>query len=91
MQTDATLLAKNTQLCWARKRCDLLHGATTMSALGLVAYSLKPVKLLAQQVPTFLLFCDRRSVAQQCCARLHYACMEPQQCLPRENVCARAL
>ena len=26
--------------------------------LALVAYSLKPVKLLAQQVPTFLLFCD---------------------------------
>ena len=25
--------------------------------------------MLAQQVPTILLFCDRRSVAQQCCAR----------------------
>ena len=32
--------------------------------LALVAHSLKPVKLLAQQVPTFLLFCDRRSAAQ---------------------------
>ena len=49
--------------------CIRLHGSTTM--LALVAYSLKPVKLLAQQVPTFLLFCDRRSVAQQCCVRLH--------------------
>ena len=39
--------------------------------LALVAYSLKLVKLLAQQVPTFLLFCDRRSTAQQCCVRLH--------------------
>ena len=39
--------------------------------LALVAYSLKPIKLSAQQVPTFLSFCDRRSVAQQCCVRLH--------------------
>ena len=39
--------------------------------LALVAYSLKPVKLLAQQVPTFLWFCDRWRVAQQCCTRLH--------------------
>ena len=57
--------------------CVRLHGTTR---LALVAYSLKPVKPLAQQVPTFLLFCDRRTV-----------CMEPQQCCPRENVCARAL
>ena len=49
--------------------CVRLHGTTTM--LALVACSLKPIKLLAQQVQTFLLFCDRRSVAQQCCARLH--------------------
>ena len=54
----------NVVTCFVR-----LHGTTTM--LALVAYSLKPIKLLAQQVPTFLLFCDRRSVAQQCCARLH--------------------
>ena len=32
--------------------------------LALVAYSLKPVKFLAQQVPTILLFCDRRSDAR---------------------------
>ena len=36
-----------------------------------VAQSLKPVKLLSQQLPTFLLFRDRRSVAQQCGIRLH--------------------
>ena len=36
----------------------LLYGTTTMLALD--AYSLKPVKLLVQQVPTFLLFCDRQ-------------------------------
>ena len=32
--------------------------------VALVAYSLKPVKRLVQQVLTFLLFCNRRSVAQ---------------------------
>ena len=52
-------------------RCVHLHGTTTMLAL----------------VSPFLLFCDRRSVAQKCCARF---CMEPQQCWLRENVYARA-
>ena len=31
----------------------------------------EPVKLFSQQLPTFLLLCDRRSVAQQCWIRLH--------------------
>ena len=39
--------------------------------LHVVAQSLKPVKLFSQQLPTFLLFPDRRSVAQQCWIRLH--------------------
>ena len=39
--------------------------------LRVVAQSLKPVKLFSQQLPTFLLFCDRRSVAQQSWIRLH--------------------
>ena len=39
--------------------------------LRVVKQSLKPVKLFSQQLPTFLLFCDRRSVAQQCWIRLH--------------------
>ena len=34
--------------------------------LRVVEQSLKPVKLFSQQLPTFLLFRDRRSVAQQC-------------------------
>ena len=38
--------------------------------LDVVAQSLKPVKLFSQQLPTFLLFRDRRSVAQQCWIRL---------------------
>ena len=39
--------------------------------LRVVAQRLKPVKLFSQQLPTFLLFCDRRSLAQQCWIRLH--------------------
>ena len=39
--------------------------------LLVVAPSLKPVKLFSQQLPTFLLFRDRRSIAQQCWIRLH--------------------
>ena len=34
--------------------------------LRVIGQSLKPVKLFSQQLPTFLLFRDRRSVAQQC-------------------------
>ena len=33
--------------------------------------SLKPVKLFSRQLPTFLFFRDRRSVAQQCWILLH--------------------
>ena len=39
--------------------------------LDVVAQSLKPVKLFSQQLLIFLLFLDRRSVAQQCLIRLH--------------------
>ena len=39
--------------------------------LRVVAQNLKPVKLFSQQLLTFLLFRDRRSVAQQCWIRLH--------------------
>ena len=39
--------------------------------LRVVAESLKPVKLFSQQLPTFLLFRDRRSLVQQCWIRLH--------------------
>ena len=39
--------------------------------LPVVPQSLKPVKFFSQQLPTFLLFRDRRSVAQQCWIRLH--------------------
>ena len=45
--------------------CVRLH-----TLLHVVAQSLKPVKLFSQQLPTFLLFRDHRSVAQQCWIRL---------------------
>ena len=61
---------KRTQHCW------MLHVASVDTPvvaccclfLGVVAQSLKPVKLLSQRLPTFLLFpfLDRPSVAQQC-------------------------
>ena len=39
--------------------------------LRVVVLSWKPVKLLSQQLPPFLLFLDHRSIAQQCWIRLH--------------------
>ena len=39
--------------------------------LRVVVQSLKPVKLFSQQLPTFLLFRDHQSVAQQCWIHLH--------------------
>ena len=45
--------------------------ACCLMLLHVVAQSLKPVKLFSQQLPTFLLFGDRWSVAQQCWIRLH--------------------
>ena len=69
MRTDATLLTINSQHCW------MLHVASVCTPcwmlLGVVAPSLKPVKFFSQQFPTFLFFCDHRSVAQQCWIRLH--------------------
>ena len=69
VQTDATLLANNSQHCW------MLHVASVCTPycmlLDVVVQSLKPVRLFSQQLPTFLLFHDRRSAAQQCWIRLH--------------------
>jgi len=60
---------KRTQHCW------MLHVASVCipccMLLDVVAQSLKPVKLFSQQLPTFFLFRDRRSVAQQCRVCLH--------------------
>ena len=71
---------KPTQHCWPTAPnivgCYMLRPfahrvACCWMLLRVVAQSLKPVKLFSQQLPTFLLFRDRRSVAQQCWIRLH--------------------
>ena len=74
VQTDATLLGNNSQHCWmlhVPSFCTPCCMLLDVKLLRVVAKSLKPVKLLSQQLPTFLLFRDRRSVAQQCWIRLH--------------------
>jgi len=66
---------KRTQHCWPTTPniggCYMLRPfahpvACCRMLLRVVAQSLKPVKLFSQQLPTFLLFHDRRNVAQQC-------------------------
>ena len=70
---------KRTQHCWPTTPntvgCYMLRPfahpvAFCWMLLRVVAQSLKSVKLFSQQLPTFLLFRDRWSVAQQCWIRL---------------------
>ena len=73
-------LSEQTQLTLWHRRQDLNPGHTGgRRALSSLRNSLLCVqtdanllanKVLSQQLPTFLLFCDRRSVAQQCWIRL---------------------
>ena len=69
VQTDAALLTNNSQHCW------MLHVASVCTPccmlLDVVAHSLKPLKFFSQQLPTFLLFRDHRSIVQQCWTHLH--------------------
>ena len=73
MQTDATLLVNNSQHCW------MLHVASVCTPccmlLDVVAcYCAKfetGQTISANKSQHFFLFCDRRSVAQQCWIRLH--------------------
>ena len=60
---------KRTQHCWPTT--PNIVGCYMLRPFAHPAQSLKPVKLFSQQLPTFLLFRDRRSVAQQCWIRLH--------------------
>ena len=58
--------------------CPFAHPvACCCVLLGVVVQSLTPVKLLNQQLSKFLLFCDLRSVAQQCWIRniMHMAAL----------------
>ena len=63
------LLANNSQHCWMLQVASVCTLCCML--LGIVAQSLKPVKLLNQQLPTFLLFRDHQSVTQQWFIRLH--------------------
>ena len=58
---------KRTQHCWMLSVTSVCTPCCML--LRVVAQSLKPVKLFSQQLPTFVLFRDRRSVAQQCWIR----------------------
>ena len=66
VETDAKIVDQQLPTLLDVTCCVLLR-----TLLHVVALSLKPVKLFSQQLPTFLLFRDRRSVAQQCWIRLH--------------------
>ena len=84
MQTDATLLANNTQHCWAQQCCDLLRPfARIHNNIGSCCVRFN-LKLLANKSQHFYYSVTgeayRNNVAP--------VCMEPW---PRENVCARAL
>ena len=71
---------KRTQHCWPTTPniigCYMLRPFAHLVSccwmlLRVVVQSLKPIKLFSLQLPTYLLFCDRRTVAQQCWIRLH--------------------
>ena len=57
---------------WVRPLNPIAHPLVCCGMLlGVVAKSLKTVKLLSQQLPAFLFFHDCRGIAQQCWIRLH--------------------
>ena len=70
-----TFVYRKLRLVSPTLHCWMLHVASVCTPccmlLVVVAQTLKPVKLLDQQLPTFLLFRDGESVAQQCWIRLH--------------------
>ena len=76
---DSKTSCRRAQHCWptspnivARMLCPFVYPvACCCVLLRVVVQSLKPIKLLSQQFLSFLLFCDRRSIEQQCCVPLH--------------------
>ena len=68
-----TAPCKRTQHCWPTTPnvvgCNILRPFAHHVACCCAKF--ETVKLFSQQLPTFLLFRDRRSVAQQCWIRLH--------------------
>ena len=72
VRTDATLLANNSQHCW------MLHVASVctpcymlLDVVACCCAKFETGQTFQPTTPTFLLFLDRRSVAQQCWIRLH--------------------
>ena len=66
-------MCKRMQHCWPTTPNIIECYMFCCMLLRVVAQSLKLVKLLSQQLLTFLLFCDRCSV-QQCWIHLHSSC-----------------
>ena len=66
---------QRTQHCWMIHVGSFAHSITCccmlLRVVGSCSFSLKPVKILSQKLPTFLLVRDRRCVAQQCWISLH--------------------
>ena len=61
---------------------------TLLHVVGKCCTKFEPVRLLSQHLPTFLLFHDRRSVAQQCWIRLHSSSLtaHPKLLVPRTRI-----
>ena len=91
MQTDTTLLANNTQHCWTQQCCDLLRPfAWNHNNVDTCWHSLCTVWNRSNfwQNKSQHFYC---SVTGEGGEGSSSVCMEPQQCWPHENVCARAL
>ena len=73
MQTDATLLANNTQHCWAQHVASVyMEPQQCLHLLALVAYSVKSVKLFRpMQTDATLLAKNPQQHVVTCCVRLH--------------------
>ena len=61
---------------------------TLLHVVGKCCTKFEPVRLLSQHLSTFLLFHDRRSVAQQCWIRLHSSSLtaHPKLLVPRTRI-----
>ena len=72
MQTDATLLANTSQHCGMLQVASVCTPCCMLlDVVACCCAKFETGQLFSQQLPTFLLFCDRRSVAQQWWIRLH--------------------
>ena len=76
MKTDATLLANNTQHCWVKHVVSVwMEPQQCWHLLALVAYSLKPVKLLGPCKRMQRCWLKNPNNTQQCRDLLRSICM----------------